>query len=293
MGWLELQMDAVQPAIARNIEIFEQVGQGEFATVGPAHQVFKGRLSPGSGFVAVKAVHAQKLSANPHLRALLDAEVRVLGAISHKNIIRLLDCVATDKEVDLIYEFCEQGDLRAALQSRLFEEPEALAVLHDLAEALVCLKAAGIVHRDLKPENVLISNGIAKLADFGLCKDLNGPAETQLAHIGSYAFMAPETICSFEYSSATDVYAAGILMYPRLTRFEILTGVLPFDKKNLLELVEQKRAFRVGPGSIPNVSPGLCRLVDCMAAFDPAARPSPEELLAAVKRLMSGVFVGE
>jgi len=168
--------------------------------------------------VAVKAIPAQKLSVHPHLRALLDAEVRALSAISHKNVIKLLDCLSTDKEVDLIYEFCEQGDLRTAFEHKPFEEPEALAVLHDLAEALLCLKQAGIVHRDLKPENVLISRGVVKLADFGLCRDLHGPPEQHLAHIGSYAFMAPETICSFEYSFATDMYAVGILMYAPLSQ---------------------------------------------------------------------------
>lgn len=198
--------------IAKNLEIFERVGQGEFATVAKPHQVYRGRLAPEPGFVAVKAIPAQKLQTHPHLRALLDAEVRALSGIKHKNVIRLLDCLATDAEVDLIYEFCEQGDLRAAFERRLFDEREALAVLHDLAEALLCLEAAGIVHRDLKPENLLLSQGVVKLADFGLCKDLRGPAELQPAHIGSYAFMAPETLCAFEYSCATDMYAAGIVM---------------------------------------------------------------------------------
>lgn len=143
---------------------------------------------------------------------MIENERQVLQAIKHDNVIKLVDIVYTNKEIDIMYEFCEQGCLAKALKQKLFDEPDVLKMLFDLCSALVALKNKNIVHRDIKPENVLLQKGKVKLADFGLCMIGQPKLEDTITHIGSFAFMAPESLINFEYTSKSDIYSLGIVM---------------------------------------------------------------------------------
>lgn len=154
----------------------------------------------------------QKLHINPPLKKMIETEEKALKVLRHENIIRLLDIIHTNKEIDLIYEYCDQGSLAKLLKTNKFKEPDALKVLFDLSNALVALKTHGIVHRDIKPENILLKQGKIKLADFGLCMIGKPGLEDTVTHIGSFPFMAPESLMSFSYEFKSDVYSLGIMM---------------------------------------------------------------------------------
>lgn len=162
--------------------------------------------------IAIKAIPMQKFYINPPLKKMIEVEEKALKLVRHENVIRLLDIIHTNKEIDLIYEYCEQGSLSKLFKMNRLSEPDALKVLFDLCNALVALKTHQIVHRDIKPENILLKQGKVKLADFGLCMIGKPGIEDTVTHIGSFPFMAPESLLNFTYDFKSDVYALGIVM---------------------------------------------------------------------------------
>lgn len=175
--------------------------------------MYRGRHKDFPGFVAIKAIPLQKIHINPGLRKMIEAEQTALKVVNHENVIRLLTVLQTNVEIDMIYEFCDQGSLGDILnRGHIVTEPEALKIMLDICNALICLKSHGIVHRDLKPENILLQNGKVKLADFGLCMVGAPTIQDNNTHIGSFLFMAPESLSSFVYDSKTDLYSAGLLV---------------------------------------------------------------------------------
>jgi len=150
-------------------------------------------------------------------------EGRILGRLTHPHIAELLDAgISSDRQPYLILEYvdgttidqyCDQHKLNLEARLRLF-----LDVLAAVAHAHANL----IVHRDLKPLNVLVTtDGEVKLLDFGIAKLLEGEgqsgAATLLTHEGGSAFTphyaAPEQLAGQPVTTATDVYALGVLLY--------------------------------------------------------------------------------
>jgi serine/threonine protein kinase len=175
-------------------------------------QVYKGRHKSQAELVAIKAIPLQKFIVNPPLRKMIDAEEKALRLATHEHIIKLFQVFQTDKEIDLIYEFCDGGSLGDLMKRHLFSEPEALKILHDVAQALQALKVHNIVHRDIKPENIFVKQGCVKLGDFGLCMIGEPTNQDSFTHIGSFIFMAPESLTQFLYTFKSDVYSLGIMM---------------------------------------------------------------------------------
>ncbi|GKQ38474.1 hypothetical protein ALMP_50050 [Streptomyces sp. A012304] len=107
---------------------------------------------------------------------------------------------------------------------------EAVAVLSDVAEALADLKDREIVHRDLKPENILLFGGRWCLADFGIARYAEA---TTVKHTfkfhGTFAYMAPESWNNQRATSASDIYALGVLAYALLEGTPPFTGPYEHD----------------------------------------------------------------
>src|SRR5262249_29987857 len=113
-------------------------------------------------------------------------------------------------------------------------------LVETLARAIDEAHRLGIIHRDLKPANILLtSDGIPKIADFGLAKSLN--VETGLtctqSIVGSPSYMAPEQAApeTTAIGPGADVYSLGAILY------ELLTGRPPFQAATVLEPLEQLR----------------------------------------------------
>ena len=153
-------------------------------------------------------------------------EGRILGRLTHPHIAELIDAgvspggqpflVLEYVEGDHIDRYCDQNRLDVRARVRLF-----LDALHAVAQAHANL----IVHRDLKPSNILVrTDGQAKLLDFGIAKLLEGDGQTgesPLTLEGGRAltpeYAAPEQLKGEAVTTATDVYASGVLLYVLLT----------------------------------------------------------------------------
>jgi len=180
--------------------------------------------------VAVKLLHASQDS--DELRRRFLAERQILATLRHERIARLLDGGVTDEHLPFlvmeyvdgvpISTFAAHGKLDIAARLRLFGE--ICSAVHHAHQNL-------IVHRDIKPANILVSrDGGVKLLDFGIAKllsaDVVAPGRP-LTRTGTRAmtpeYASPEQIRGDTISTASDVYALGVVLY------ELLSGQRPYQ----------------------------------------------------------------
>ena len=155
---------------------------------------------------------------------------------------------------------------------------DTVQVLSDVAQALAALDGQ-VVHRDIKPDNILLLDGRWCLADFGISKyaeATTAPDTRKYAMTPPYA--APEQWRGDRATSATDVYALGVVAY------ELLAGELPFAGPDY-----RGQHLTITPESIHGVPPKLQSLIDECLYKAPEARPRPQNLLA---RLQNSVQLG-
>lgn len=88
------------------------------------------------------------------------------------------------------------------------------------------------MHRDLKPENILLNNDVLKVADFGFCKNLEGPSDIAQTMLGSPIYMAPEVIKGEPYTMKADIWSLGVVLY------EMLYGICPFHSSSIAKLIQ-------------------------------------------------------
>lgn len=201
--------------------LISQIGQGGMGSVWLA-QRSDGRFERR---VAVKFIHIALMGKGGEAR--FKREGSILGRLAHPHIAELVDAglsaagqpylVLEFVEGEHIDRYCDQQSLGVEARIRLFQDV-LLAVAHAHANL--------IVHRDLKPSNVLVSkDGQVKLLDFGIAKLLEGEgqggAATLLTVEGGRAmtpeYAAPEQVTGALVTTATDVYALGVLLYVLLT----------------------------------------------------------------------------
>ena len=140
----------------------------------------------------------------------------------------MFDAGDADGVLYLVMELVDGPSLAAVLAGhRQLAIDEAVRIADQVLQALGAAHRAGIVHRDVKPGNVLItSDGVAKLADFGIAKrldDLAGDLTATGQFVGTPTYLAPEQVAGQPATAATDLYSTGVLL------FEMLAGGPPFD----------------------------------------------------------------
>jgi eukaryotic-like serine/threonine-protein kinase len=212
-------------------EILGELGRGGMGVVYRARQLSLERT------VALKVLVAGP-HANAGLLARFRAEAEAVAKLQHPNIVQVYEVGATQGCPYLSLEFVAGGSLADKLQRNPFAFRDAAALLHTLALAVQAAHDAGVVHRDLKPANILLTpDGLPKIADFGLAKQLTGSqAVTQTGDImGTPAYMAPEQASGItkNVGPACDIYALGAMLY------ELLTGGPPFRGRDPVETVLQ------------------------------------------------------
>ena len=154
---------------------------------------------------------------------------------------------------------------------------EAVSVLVDIVEALVEVESRGVVHRDIKPENILLLDGHWHLADFGIARYAEATtAPDTLKHAMTLGYAAPEQWRGHRVTSATDVYALGVVAY------ELLKGKRPFLGPDF-----RRQHLEESPEPIAGIPDGLRSLVSGCLFKRPEARPRPQNLLPRLKASLS------
>lgn len=179
--------------------------------------------------VALKLLHRDMET--PHLRARFLAERQLLARLSHPNIAHLLDGGVTDEgRPYFVMEFVEGQPITHHCASRHLQIEEVLRLFLAVIEAVSYLHRNLVVHRDLKPSNILVDReGTVKLLDFGIAKllteDADGGAPTLTGErLMTPEYAAPEQLAGAPVTTATDVFALGVVL------FELLTGRRPHDR---------------------------------------------------------------
>jgi serine/threonine-protein kinase len=196
--------------------LVRSLGQGGMGSVWLA------RRSDGryEGYAAVKLLNLGALGRNGAER--LRHEANALAKLSHPNITHIIDAGVAGGQPYLVLEYVEGDPIdqwcdlqRLGVEARLRLFLQVLAAVSHAHGRL-------ILHRDLKPSNILVArDGTAKLLDFGIAKLLEGEGQTgapgELTRMGGAAmtpeYAAPEQLLHTEVTTATDVYALGVLLY--------------------------------------------------------------------------------
>jgi serine/threonine-protein kinase len=215
--------------------------------------------------------------------ARFEREARAVASLGHPNITQLYDYGQEDGRPYMVLEYLPGGTLEGRLRDgeRLPDE-ETAAIAAALASGLAHAHSRDVVHRDLKPANVLFDEeGRAKLADFGIARMAAGEGTLTEAGtvLGTATYISPEQAAGAPASAASDVYSLGVMLY------RMLTGRLPFESSDPMELVALHRDAPVPPiAGLRDDAPAVLESAATAAlAKDPADRPQDgRELLAAL-----------
>jgi serine/threonine-protein kinase len=222
-------VDRLTSSLADRYRLDRELGQGGMATVYLAEDLKHSRK------VAIKVLH-------PELSAVIGgdrflSEIKVTANLQHPHILGLID---SGEPTASSTTSCRTSRARS-LRSRLAREKQlpiddAVRLSKEVASALDYAHRQGVVHRDIKPENILLQDGSALVADFGIAlavQQAGGSRMTQTGmSLGTPAYMSPEqAMGERDIGARSDVYALGAMTY------EMLAGEPPFTGLNSQAIV--------------------------------------------------------
>jgi len=222
-------LDRLKIAIADHYEIEHEVGHGAMATVYLARDLRLHRQ------VAIKVLL-------PELGFVLGPErfrreIELATKLSHPHILPIYDSGEADGELYYVMPYVSGESLRARLnRERQLPLDEALRIAAEVASALDHSHRHGIIHRDIKPENILLEDGQALVADFGIARAVSAVGEGKLTStgvsLGTPSYMSPEQgMADPNLDGRTDIYSLGCVLY------EMLAGSPPFTGRTTQALI--------------------------------------------------------
>ena len=213
-------IDRLNNALSDRYRLDRELGAGGMATVYLAHDIKHERD------VAIKVLHPDLGAALGGERFL--SEIRTTARLQHPHILPLLDSGEADGLLYYVMPLVRGETLRARLErERQLPIADALRIAREVADALQHAHAQGVIHRDIKPDNILLQDGHALVADFGIAlavQSAGGQRMTQTGlSLGTPQYMSPEQAMGERTIDArSDLYALGAVTY------EMLVGEVPF-----------------------------------------------------------------
>ncbi|HEV8455880.1 MAG TPA: serine/threonine-protein kinase, partial [Gemmatimonadales bacterium] len=255
--------------VSERYVVERELGQGGMAVV------YLARDRKHDRSVALKILRPEIIAGLGTERFLL--EIRILARLQHPHILALLDSGATDETPSRPFYVMPYVD-GETLRQRLTREgplpvPEALRLVQEIGEALHYAHGQGLIHRDVKPENVLLSQGHAQVADFGIARAAGVAAGDRLTQtglsIGTPMYMSPEQASGErEVDARADQYSLACVLY------ELLAGQPPFTGLNAGAVLSRQLLDPVPPLTTlrPGVSGSVRRAIERALAKVPADR---------------------
>ncbi len=247
--------------------IIRLLGQGGMGRVFLAQDPFIGRQ------VAVKIM----TTAAPKNRERFLHEARIVGKLSHPNIVILYDFGLQGTQPYLVMEFLEGVELQSWMQDPRPLKEKA-RIMGGLCKALAYAHAHDVLHRDIKPGNVqVLPDGTCKLMDFGIARGHESELTASGTILGTPLYMAPEILANSTYSAQSDIYSLGVLFY------ELLCGINPFRAVNLQACLY--RVINHHPTPLEEACPELPRELarSVMGCIEKNPSHRPENLNALTK----------
>jgi serine/threonine-protein kinase len=242
-------LERLKKALEGRYEIERQLGSGGTATVYLARD-FKHRRR-----VAIKVMR-------PDLAAIVGPErflheIEITAGLTHPHILTLLDSGEADGLLFYVMPYIEGESLRDRLhREKQLPIEDSLRITREVADALEYAHSQKLIHRDIKPENILLSEGHAVVADFGIARAIEGGqglTRTGVA-IGTPAYMSPEQASGDELDARSDLYSLGCVLY------EMLAGEPPFTGPTAESILNQHRTAEAP--SVRVTRPGVAEDVE-------------------------------
>jgi serine/threonine-protein kinase len=241
-------LELLRTALAERYAIERLIGEGGMATVYLANDIRHERK------VAIKVLRpelAASIGADRFLR-----EIKVAARLQHPNILPLYDSGEAASFLYYVMPFVEGESLRALIdREQQLSLPDAIQITCEIADALFYAHSQKVIHRDIKPENILLRDGRALVADFGIARALSQASEklteTGMA-VGTPHYMSPEqALAGANIDGRTDQYSLGCMVY------EMLVGQPPFHGPNAMAILarhslESVPSLQVVRSSIPD-----------------------------------------
>jgi serine/threonine protein kinase len=209
------------------------LGKGSMAQVYQARQLALRR------HVALKVLEEGLFTPNDSIRRFL-REAEAMAMLEHPHIVPVYSAGEANPYYFFAMRLVRGGSLADAMRTGV-QRRIAIRWIYEICQALAFAHGGGVIHRDLKPSNVLIHDGVAVLADFGLARLRDLSTITQRGFLlGTPLYMAPEQTQGVEAGPATDCFALGVIMY------ELLLGRHPFspnDKKHASRIEARAELF--------------------------------------------------
>jgi serine/threonine protein kinase len=256
------------PTQLGNYDIVVKIAEGGMGTV------YKGRNRLTGEIVAVKVI-AAVTAKNPVLLQRFEREFMAARVLEHPNVVRALEYCGVGPYPFLVMEFVDGESLGQRVErAGAFPESEAVRLIVQVCEGLQRAHKQGLVHRDVKPDNILVTReGVAKLTDMGLVKDIEGDLNlTKTGRgLGTPHYMAPE-----QFRNAKGVDIRGDIYSLGATLYAMVTGQVPFENASPLDCWMKKIHNEFAPPK--DLNPVISERVDwairrAMSA-EPDRRPS-------------------
>jgi serine/threonine protein kinase len=251
-----------------NYDLLAKLAEGGMGTV------YKARSRITGDIVAIKIVPSTTAK-NPVLLRRFEQEFRAASALDHPNIVRAIEYCGVGPTPFLVMEFVDGESLGQRIErDGPIPEEESIRLMAQVCQGLNKAHKLGLIHRDVKPDNIMVNReGIAKLTDLGLVKDVEG--ELNLTRtgrgLGTPHFMAPEQFRNAKNVDVRcDIYSLGATLYM------MVTGHVPFGKVGPLDCWMKKvRNDFIPPRELnPRVSERVDWAIRRSMSADPEKRPA-------------------
>lgn len=258
----------------KNYILFNKIGQGTFSKVYLSIDINTNKK------YAVKRISLNVLKHYPNVISQLDREIRLLNKFNHENIQKMIEVLMskTGRYIYLVLEYAECGSIESLLdKGNVISIKSIRSIIKQITNALNYIHSKKYVHQDIKPGNILLnSKGKAILCDFGIGHTF-GSANMV---VGSPAYQAPEAIKDSSDDDSNDdktLYEKEDIWSLGVTLYKMLFNKLPFNGKNLFEIIEN---IKVKPLLIPKSNFEVPeKLLRGMLQINPHQRYSLEDVM--------------
>lgn len=224
-----LTVMSIQFILGNRYRLLSPLGEGGMASVFTAHDERLGRR------VAVKLL-AESLLKDPQFIKRFQAEAEAAANLTHPNIVSVYDVGQDGDRHYIVMELVAGRNLKDIIEDRgPLSVAQTVSIGSQILAGLAYAHAHELVHRDIKPQNILVTRqGVAKLADFGIAKAVDGSSATQTAVVlGSAHYLSPEQARGEPVGAQSDLYSLAVVLY------EMCTGSVPFEGSNLLAVASR------------------------------------------------------
>ncbi|KAK2954772.1 putative serine/threonine protein kinase [Blattamonas nauphoetae] len=246
-----------------------QLGQGTF---GKTYLAFDTKTTK---LVVLKKIKMDGTIAEDYVRNEIASMVQLKG----ENLVQFLGNFGDSHVHWIVQEFCEGGSLRDYLDDVVqkggrVSEDDLWNISVGLLRGVSTMHSQSILHRDIKPDNILLTrDGTLKLGDMGSSKLITQSLTASQTQTGTYPYLSPEQLSSQPTTTASDVWACGIVLA------ELSLGTLPFNASSLPAYLVAVLQGEPAPLNPAQFSPAWRDLVSRLLMKDPAQRISASDAL--------------